>query len=254
MQVTTQSAAKQLIQLVDADAATVISARGALEAAGFRVRIAINASEALWQIQRFGLPHLLIVAARLPQGMDGFRLCELLHTFSDVPVIMLVDADEGDLIVRALETCAEDCLTRPLNPAQLAGRARRILHRLGDFGRALDPVIQVDDHLAVDFFNRRLHHGDDAVTLTAAEARLLYVLMRSGDVVPADFIARRLWPSAMALNEETVRKYVHRLRGKMRRLNATADAYITSYPNAGYRFAPAGQPLSPAPTLAAAGL
>ena len=65
--------------------------RADLSQSGFQVMTATSGEAALQIMAEQGLPHLAIVDVNMPDGMDGFELCERLHQFSDVPVIMLTE-------------------------------------------------------------------------------------------------------------------------------------------------------------------
>jgi DNA-binding response OmpR family regulator len=210
--------------------------RRELEGAGFDVWACPTAEEALESISRRGLPHLALVDILLP-GMDGMAFARRLQEWSDVPIVMLTSVDEEETVVRAIESFAEDYIRKPFNPREMVARVERVCRRMGDFGYTLQPVIQVDSHLAVDFAHHRALADGRAVPLTATETKLLYVLMRSaGRVVATDFLLRRLWPSDEVF-EDTLRVHVHRLRGKIEP-EPSRPRYVLTERGTGYRFPP----------------
>ena len=141
-----------------------------------------------------GLPHLALVDILLP-GLDGVSLARRLQEWSDLPIVMLTSVDEEETVVQAIEAFAEDYIRKPFNPREMVARIERVFRRIGDFGYALQPVIQVDERLAVDFAHQRALVDGRPVPLTSTETKLLYVLMRNaGRVVATDFLLRRLWP------------------------------------------------------------
>ncbi|MFQ5401161.1 MAG: response regulator transcription factor [Anaerolineae bacterium] len=207
----------------------------ALEEAGFQVSTAVSGEQALDLIKRFGLPHLALVDINMPPGMDGFEFCEIVHEYSDLPVIMLTAINAPETIIQAIEQHAEDYITKPFNPGELVVRVRRVLHRIGDFAYTLKPVTEVDDHLAVDFPGCRAIVAGQTVSLTPTETKLLYILMRSaGRTVTTNFLLRRLWPLETAY-QERLRVYVHRLRRKIEP-PSTQHRYIVSQRGVGYSF------------------
>jgi DNA-binding response OmpR family regulator len=187
-------------------------------------------------ISRRGLPHLALSDILLP-GMDGLTFARKLQEWSDVPIVMLTSVDEEETVVRAIESFAEDYIRKPFNPREMVARVERVCRRMGDFGYTLQPVIQVDGHLAIDFAHHRALADGRAVPLTATETKLLYVLMRSaGRVVATDFLLRRLWPSEEVF-EDTLRVHVHRLRGKIEP-EPSRPRYVLTERGTGYRFPP----------------
>ncbi len=207
----------------------------ALEEAGYHVITSSSGEEALETINRFGLPHLALVDINMPPGMDGFEFCEVVHTFSDLPVIMLTAMDEENTIVQALDQYAEDYITKPFHIGELVARVRRVLRRVGDFAYVLEPVTKVDERLQVDFSNKQVFIKGETVSLTPTEAKLLYILMRNaGRTVTSEFIVQRLWPLEVA-QEDRLRVYVHRLRRKIED-EGGGPRYILSERGVGYTF------------------
>lgn len=209
----------------------------ALEKEGFQVQAVSSGEEALEHLQRFGLPHLALVDIQMPHGMNGLQLCETILSFSDLPIIMLTAVDEDETIVKSIDKFAEDYITKPFNPGELAARIRRVLRRIGDFAYTLNPETVVDEHLTVNFSAQRLILDGEEITLTPTETKLLYILMRNaGQTVTTDFILRRLWPME-TVYEDRLRVYVHRLRKKIG-YQAEQPCYIVSQRGIGYSFIP----------------
>lgn len=208
--------------------------RRELESAGFEVWACPSAEAALEAVEKKGPPHLALVDILLP-GMDGTTLARRLHEWSDLPVVMLTSVDEEETVVRAIESFAEDYIRKPFMPREMVARVERVFRRIGDFAYALQPVLKVDDHLAVDFAHQRALAEGRSVPLTATETKLLYVLMRNaGRVVATDFLLRRLWPSDEVF-EDTLRVHVHRLRSKIEP-EPSRPRYVVTERGAGYRF------------------
>lgn len=213
MQATAGPTSRRIL-VVDDDPDILRLIRRELGNAGFEVWPAASAEEALEVVSRQGLPHLAVVDILLP-GADGLALARRFQEWSDLPIIMLTSVDEEETVVDAIERFAEDYVRKPFKPRELVARVERVCRRIGDFAYTLQPVIQVDQHLAVDFAHQRIMVDGRAVQLTATESKLLYVLMRqAGKPVATDFLLRRLWPSEEVF-EDTLRVHVHRLRGKI---------------------------------------
>jgi DNA-binding response OmpR family regulator len=207
----------------------------ALEQAGYEATAVASGEAALEHIRRHGLPHLALVDINMPPGMDGFEFCEAVHEFSDLPIIMLTAIDNEEVVIEAIEQHAEDYITKPFRPGELAARVGRVLRRVGDFAYALGRQVQVDDQLSVDFAARQIVLDGEEISLTPTEAKLLYILMRNaGQIVTASFLTRRLWPME-GVQEDRLRVYVHRLRKKIEK-DSTEPHYIHSERGIGYLF------------------
>ncbi len=205
-----------------------------LEKEGYEVVTAVSGEEALALIKKTGLPHLALVDLNMP-GMDGFELCEAIFQFSDLPVIMLTAIDDEQTIVESLDRYAEDYITKPFRPAELAARVRRVLRRVGSFNYTLDPVITVDNYLQVDFPERKAIINRQEVNLTPTESRLLYILMRNaGRTVTNHFLLNRAWPTEDAY-EDRLHTHIYRLRRKIEP-NPKEPKYVISQWGTGYTF------------------
>jgi DNA-binding response OmpR family regulator len=142
------------ILVVDDDLSTLRLVKDKLELAGFYVLTASAGHQALDLIAHHGLPHLAIVDIVMP-GMDGFEFCRTVQQYADLPVIMLTAIDEEETIIEGIEHYAEDYITKPFSPRELAARVERVLRRIGDFAYALEPVTRIDRRLAVDFAHQQ---------------------------------------------------------------------------------------------------
>ncbi len=163
------------VLVVDDNISILRAVETALRRDAFVVHTAVSGEEALSVIARTGLPHLAIVDLNMP-GMDGFELCEAIHEFSDLPIVMLTAIDDEETVVFGLDRYAEDYIVKPFRPAELIARVRRVLRRMGDYSYTLEPVIKVDENLQVDFPNRKAFVADRPVRATPTETKLLYIL------------------------------------------------------------------------------
>jgi DNA-binding response OmpR family regulator len=224
----------QRILVVDDDPAIRRLLRDKLDASGYEVWTAASGNEALEVIGRRGMPHLAIVDINMP-GMNGLRFCETVLQFSDLPIIMLSAIDEEETIVGSISRYAEDYVTKPFSPRELAARAQRVLRRVADYGYTSGVITQVDDYLAIDIPHQRATVGGEPVQLTPTETKLLYLLMRNaGHTVTTEFLLRRLWPMEEVF-EDSLRVHVHRLRHKIEPA-PSRPRYILTERGVGYSF------------------
>lgn len=225
------------ILVVDDDTLVLDMIEETLRRSGFEVATAASGEEALDWMKGHGLPHLAVLDINMPFGMDGLELCQAIHTFSDLPVIMLTAVEDEEVITQAIDTCAEDYLTKPFLPGELIARIRRILRRIGDFAFPLDSLTQADEKLAIDFAGCQAIVANRPVSLTPTEAKLLYILMRAaGKTVNSRYLLRRLWPNDTG-HEERLRVYIHRVRSKIEEAHPEHQ-YIRSERGLGYVFVP----------------
>jgi DNA-binding response OmpR family regulator len=224
----------QRILVVDDDPAIRQLVRDKLYWEGFEVLEAASGREALAVIDRRGLPHLAIVDINMP-GMDGFEFCQTVQCFCDLPVILLTAVQEEETVIRGIERYAEDYVTKPFSPRELVARVRRVLRRTGDL--SLEPVIQVDDRLAVDLAHQQATVDGQVVSLSPTETKLLYLLMRgAGRTLTTSFLLDRLWPLE-EVYEDALRVHVYRLRQKIEPV-PSQPRYIVTERGIGYQFVP----------------
>lgn len=226
---------KQTILAVDDDPEVLHVISATLTKAGYDLWTAENAEDALGLLDERGLPHLAVIDINLPK-MDGLSLTKKIQDVSDVPVVMLTVVDDRATVVDTIQNLAEDYIIKPFNPAELAARVGRILKRIGDFSYTHQPLIQVDEHLAVDFVHQRVIINERPLALTPTETKLLYILMRdAGNTILTKQILKRVWPDEDA-DENTLRVHIHRLRQKIE-ISPSRPRYVVTERGAGYSFA-----------------
>jgi DNA-binding response OmpR family regulator len=223
------------ILAVDDDALVLELIEESLARSGFQVATVSSGEDALEWMKREGMPDLAVVDINMPFGMDGLEFCNQVHMFSDLPVIMLTAVENETTIIQAIETCAEDYVTKPFIPGELIARARRILRRIGVFPFPLETLTRIDDYLSIDFAGCRAVVAGQPISLTPTETKLLYLFVRSkGKSLNTDYLLRRLWPHDTT-HDEPLRVYVHRLRSKLD-VGADSPKYIRSVRGIGYVF------------------
>ena len=180
-------------------------------------------------------PALVVLDVMLP-GTDGFDLCRWIRGRSDVPVIMLTArAEESDRIV-GLELGADDYVTKPFSPRELAARVRTVLRR--SIG-AVAPRERLEfDGVTIDNASRLVTKDGTPVTLTAREFDLLWFLVSNPRrVFSRSQIMERVWGHSPALDSGTVTVHVRRLREKLEADPAHPARILTIW-GVGYRFDP----------------
>lgn len=229
-----QDSVSYRVLCVDDDPDILHLIRKTFEAAAFEVSTCGSGEAALRWIERNGLPHLAVVDIRMPD-LDGIELCRRIHTYSDLPVILLTSVDDEPTVVKALDTVAEDYVLKPFRPAELVARVRRVLRRIGDFSFTLAAETPVDDRLAVDFVRQMAKVEGNPVPLTPTETKILHILMRSSPrTVDTGYLLRRVWPMEEVF-EDTLRVHVHRVRQKIEP-DPAKPRYVLTHRGQGYSF------------------
>lgn len=164
-------------------------------------------------------PSLVILDVGLPD-LSGFEVCRRLRTFSEVPVLFLTArGEEVDRIV-GLEIGADDYVTKPFSPREVATRVRAILRR----SRPHPP--KAGFHL--DGASRRVAFGGRLLDLTRFEYELLRVLLsHRGRVFTRAELMDMVWAGAEETQDRTVDTHVKTLRAKIRAVAPDADPIQT---------------------------
>ena len=199
--------------------------RGYLEQSGFRIEWVRSGEEALLTFDRVR-PRLVILDIGLP-GQDGFDVCRGIRARSAVPILMLTARDEEADRVVGLEIGADDYVTKPFSPRELAARVKAVLRRSEPGPRA--ERLELGDVL-VETEAREVTVAGEPVELTGKEFDLLaYLLENAGIVVSRDQLLDRVWGMTYAGGTRTVDVHVAQLRRKLGRPDAIRTVRGSGY-------------------------
>jgi two-component system OmpR family response regulator len=187
------------------------SLRKGLTNEGFAVDIAPDGREGLW-FARENTYDVILLDIMLP-GVNGYKVCEQLRAEGDwTPIIMLTAKDGEWDQVEALDTGADDYITKPFSFDVLLARVRSLLRR----GVTRRPVQLAVGDLVLDPASRSVTRAGEAVRLTTRELSLLEFLMRrAGDVVTKQQILGNVWDFDFEGDPNIVEVYMSRLRRKV---------------------------------------
>ncbi|MFE4688450.1 MULTISPECIES: response regulator transcription factor [unclassified Streptomyces] len=199
-------------------------ARG-LTAEGFAVDVVHDGLEGL-HLAGQGVHDLVVLDIMLP-GMNGYRICAALRAAGhETPILMLTAKDGEYDEAEGLDTGADDYLTKPFSYVVLVARIRALLRRRGG---SASPVLTAGT-LRMDTAARRVHRGEDEITLTAKEFAVLeQLVLRAGEVVSKADILEHVWDFAYDGDPNIVEVYISTLRRKL------GAASIRTVRGAGYR-------------------
>jgi len=201
---------------------------------GHHTREAATGDEAR-EILEAETPELVVLDVMLP-GTDGLELCRWIRARSDLPVIMLTArGEETDRIV-GLELGADDYVTKPFSPRELAVRVRNVLRRSRDGAGAADRISFGPYEL--DSAARELRREDAPLKLTVKEFDLLWFLAaHPRRVFSRDQLMDSVWGYTTALDTGTVTVHIRRLRQKIES-NPSRPRFLETVWGVGYRFSP----------------
>jgi two-component system KDP operon response regulator KdpE len=223
-----------LILVVDDERHIAQLVRMNLQIEGFRVVTASSGSEALERV-REDMPDLVLLDVRMPE-LDGFETLQLLREISDVPVIMLTVRSDEDDIVRGLRLGADDYVTKPFRARELSSRIRAVLRRAQGPAPPESAILEIDDHLSVDYNRREVIVDGERVGLRPTEFRLLYHLIENaGWVVPHETLLAKVWGYEYQEEVHYLRLYITYLRKKIEP-DPSNPKYILTERGVGYRF------------------
>ena len=205
-----------------------------LERDGFRTLEAADGVRAR-ELLAETTPSLVVLDVMLP-GVDGLELCRWIRGRSELPVILLTArGEEADRIV-GLELGADDYVTKPFSPRELAARVRAVLRRSSPAAAAGERL--AFDDLELDAETREVRRGGRELQLTAKEFDLLWFLAsHPRKVFSRDQLMLRVWGYEAALDTGTVTVHVRRLREKIEDM-PSQPRFLQTVWGVGYRFAP----------------
>ncbi|MDH4362498.1 MAG: response regulator transcription factor [Acidimicrobiia bacterium] len=182
-----------------------------LEAEGFAVDVASTGTDGLWLATE--QPYDVIVLDVMLPGLNGFKVCAELRARQIWTPVLMLTAKDGELDeAEALDTGADDFLSKPFSYVVLVARLRALLRR----GAAARPAVLRAGEVELDVAARTCRRAGHPVDLTPRELAVLeYLLRRQGEVVPKAEILGHVWDFAFEGGENVVEVHVSALRRKL---------------------------------------
>lgn len=224
--------ARKKILVVDDEPKVGDLVRAYLEKDGYDVITAYDGKSAV-EMTRNRKPDLIILDLNLPE-MDGLQVCRTIRTFSPVPIIMVTARDEEVDKIVGLQLGADDYVTKPFSPRELAARVSAVLRRYSEGPRESSRITSGD--LTLDLERHEVTYRDELVNLTAAEFKLLTVLARSPGRV---FTRLQLMDAAFGETYEgydrTIDAHIKNIRQKLAKSGEEVENPLVTVRGVGYK-------------------
>jgi len=225
---------KNRILVVDDDVEILRLVKRVLQIEGFDVVTVETGEAAIKQMEGQGFD-LLVLDLMLP-GIDGITTCRHIRNFSTLPIIILTAKTNMEEKVKALETCADDYVTKPFSTQELLARVRAALRRSQMIFPAPSRSSVASGDLEINFLDRRVTVAGQEVKLTPTEFNLLQELaLNSGKVLTHTYLLNRIWGSEYRDELRYLHVFANRLRNKLM-LQDERQRMIENISGVGYRF------------------
>jgi two-component system OmpR family response regulator len=205
--------------------------KSGLESEGFAVDLASDGDQG-WLLGSDRAYDVIILDIMLP-GTNGFRLCKKLRDNGVWSPILMLTAKDGEYDeAEALDTGADDYLSKPFSYVVLLARLRALLRR----GAAQRPAVLRCGDITLDPAARRCWRGSAEIDMTTRELAITeYLMRRAGEVVSKSELLDHLWDFAFEGDSNVVEVHISRVRQKLDK--AFGRHNIQTLRGAGYRLA-----------------
>jgi len=223
----------QRILVIEDEAQILRFVRLALEAADYSVSEASTLNQGMLQAGT-NQPDLIILDLNLPDG-DGIELVKAVRNWSDMPILILSARLQESDKIQALDSGADDYLSKPFSVGELTARVRALLRRKSRTGDDSSPLIEFGE-VQIDFSKRTVLRNGSAVHLTPIEYKLLSALLsHPGKVITQKALLKEVWGPTFTESGHYLRIYVGHLRQKLETDPTQPKHFITEI-GVGYRF------------------
>ena len=200
------------ILIVEDDAGIARGVAGSITAWGMEASCIRDFRDVMAEFAQFS-PHLVLMDIGLP-FMNGYHWCTEIRKVSKVPILFLSSASDNMNLIIAMNTGADDFIAKPFDSSVLIAKIQALLRRAYAFGESV-PILE-HRGAVLNTGDGTLRYGDQEITLSKNEFRILLVLMRSrGRTVSREKLMEALWQTDEFVDENTLTVNVGRLRRKL---------------------------------------
>jgi DNA-binding response OmpR family regulator len=177
----------------------------------------VSAQDGLQAVETFSnQPIDLILLDIMMPNLDGFATCQRIREFSNVPIIMLTAKGEEQDRVRGLDLGADDYLVKPFSATELLARVRAVLRRAQPVVETGQARFFTHGNLKIDFARAEVWRGEQPVSLSATEYRLLLQFAHTvGGIMSAEDLLSSVWGPEYKSDKEILWVSIARLRQKV---------------------------------------
>lgn len=204
----------------------------------FDVRVAADADSAIVAFEKFE-PNIVITDLQMP-GVGGLVLCREIRRRSVVPIIVLSVKEDEETKVLALDSGADDYVTKPFGIPELMARVRAALRRVAQMRDNNELTNWTSGDFEIDLESHRVIFRGERIQLTPKEFELLVFMIRNEDkVLTHRTILAAVWGGSSVEQTEYLRVFIGNLRKKIES-DPSKPKYILTEPWVGYRFTSGG--------------
>jgi two-component system KDP operon response regulator KdpE len=202
-----------------------------LDSNDYKTIFAVNAREGLMMAANYQ-PDLIILDLGLPDE-DGQIVLKRLREWFKNPIIILTVKNSEEEIVRALDSGANDYLSKPFRTQELLARIRTALRNLIQYEN--EPIVKFGD-VSIDFTSRIVKKNNEILKLTTTEYNLLSILVKNeGRVLTHQYLLKEVWGNSYSDQTQYLRVFVAQLRKKIE-VDPNRPKFIITESGVGYRF------------------
>ncbi len=199
----------------------------------------VTAQDGLQALEAFSAQpiDLILMDVMMPR-LDGFATCQRIREFSNVPIIILTAKGEEQDRVRGLDLGADDYMVKPFSATELLARVRAVLRRTQISVEPGQARFFIHDNLKIDFARAEVWCGENPISLSATEYRLLLQFTHNiGNIMNSEELLTSVWGPEYKNDKEILWVSIARLRQKLEE-NAHDPKHIVTRSGLGYLMPP----------------
>src|SRR5512140_1419426 len=199
----------------------------------------VTAADGLAAVDAFSAqPVDLILLDIMMPRLDGFATCQRIREFSNVPIVILTAKGEEQDRVRGLDLGADDYLVKPFSATELLARVRAVLRRAQVPSETGQSRFFTHDNLKIDFARAEVWVGEQPISLSATEYRLLLQFAHHvGKIMTSEELLTSVWGPEYRSDKEILWVSIARLRQKLED-DAHSPKHIVTRSGLGYLMPP----------------